>query len=87
MDTKKIKKTANQKIAEAKNKGAKLEKATMQELKKVQKQMEETSKKVSAYIKKNPEKASLLSAGIGAALGTITALFISRRSKGSKDKK
>ena len=68
------------------NKGADLEAATMKELKKIQKQMEETSKKVGDYIKKNPEKAALVSAGVGAALGAITAFFISKRDKNKKKK-
>jgi len=45
--------------------------------------METTSKKVSAYIKKNPEKAAAIAAGIGAALGTVAGIFMS----GGKKKK
>ena len=86
MDAKKIKKTVDENIVKAKNKGADLEVKTMKELKKIQKQMEETSKKVGNYIKKNPEKAALVSAGVGAALGAITAFFISKRSKNKKKK-
>jgi len=86
MDAKKIKKTVDENIVKAKNKGADLEAATMKELKKIQKQMEETSKKVGNYIKKNPEKAALVSAGVGAALGAITAFFISKRGENRKKK-
>ncbi|HBI16776.1 MAG TPA: hypothetical protein DDY52_01270 [Candidatus Moranbacteria bacterium] len=76
MDTKEIKKVVDANIEKAKKKGAEMEGATMKELKKIQKQMEVTSKKVEAYVKKNPEKAALIAAGIGAALGTVAGLFM-----------
>ncbi|MEI9966135.1 MAG: hypothetical protein WDN67_00430 [Candidatus Moraniibacteriota bacterium] len=47
------------------------------EITKVRKQVEANMKKVDAYIKKNPEKSALISAGIGAALGAVTAMFLS----------
>lgn len=76
MDTKEIKKVVEANIEKAKKKGVEMEGATMKELKKIQKQMEATSKKVEAYVKKNPEKAALIAAGIGAALGTVAGLFM-----------
>jgi len=86
MDTKKIKKTMSGNIKKAKQKGNKIEVVAMKELKKIQKQMETTSKKVGAYVKKNPEKATLISAGLGAAIGTVTALLISKKAKNKKKK-
>ena len=36
-------------------------------------------KEVAKHIKKNPEKAVLIAAGIGAAIGAITALALSKK--------
>lgn len=80
MDKKKIEETVNK----AKSEGAKMEKAALAELKKIHKQMEAASKKVGNYVKKNPEKAAMISAGIGAALGAVTAILISGRGKKKK---
>jgi len=79
----KAKKVIDKNVEIAKKKGAELEGTAMKEFKKIQKEMETTSKKVSAYIKKNPEKAAAIAAGIGAALGTVAGLFMS----GGKKKK
>lgn len=75
-EVKKVKKAINANIAKAKVKGAELEGVAMKELKKIEKELESTSKKVGAYIKKNPEKAAMIAAGIGAALGTVAGLFM-----------
>ena len=41
----------------------------------------EVDKKVTGYAKKNPEKAMLIAAGIGAAVGAGVALALSRMKK------
>lgn len=82
-EVKKVKKVVNANIAKAKEKGAELEGMAMKEYKKIEKELESTSKKVGAYIKKNPEKAAAIAAGIGAALGTVAGLFMG----GGKKKK
>lgn len=84
-EIKKVKKVMNTNIAKAKEKGAQLEGVAMKEINKIKKEMEVTSKKVETYIKKNPEKAALIAAGIGAALGTVAGLFMAS-GKGKKKK-
>jgi ElaB/YqjD/DUF883 family membrane-anchored ribosome-binding protein len=44
-------------------------KAAEKELAKIKKRVDGTLKTVDDYVKKNPEKAAAISAGIGAALG------------------
>jgi ElaB/YqjD/DUF883 family membrane-anchored ribosome-binding protein len=60
-----------------------------EEAKKVKEHMQEATKKTQDYIKKNPEKAAMISAGIGAAVGAaMAALMGHRRSrKDNQDKK
>ncbi|MFZ2154196.1 MAG: hypothetical protein WAV16_03110 [Candidatus Moraniibacteriota bacterium] len=82
-EVRKVQKVVNDNIAKAKEKGAALEGVAMKEIKKIQKEMESTSKKVEAYVKKNPEKAAAIAAGIGVALGTVAGLFMA----GGKKKK
>jgi ElaB/YqjD/DUF883 family membrane-anchored ribosome-binding protein len=53
------------------------------EIAKVRKQVESTMKKADDLIKRNPEKAVLVSAGIGAALGAVAAILMG----GDKKKK
>lgn len=54
------------------------------EMAKVKKQLESTYSTVEGYAKKNPEKAALVAAGIGAALGAALTLLISGGKKGKK---
>jgi ElaB/YqjD/DUF883 family membrane-anchored ribosome-binding protein len=54
------------------------------EMTKVKKQLESTYATVESYAKKNPEKAAMVAAGIGAALGAAVALLISGGKKGRK---
>lgn len=54
------------------------------EMAKVKKQLESTYNTVESYAKKNPEKAALVAAGIGAALGAAVALLMSGGKKGKK---
>ncbi|MDD5146180.1 MAG: hypothetical protein PHN39_00295 [Candidatus Pacebacteria bacterium] len=52
------------------------------EIEKVKKDLEKAKNQVEGFVKKNPEKAALISAGIGVALGAVmTALM-----KGGKKK-
>lgn len=81
MDAKKAKKVITENVDKVKEQSAKIEGAAIKEFKKIQKEMEGASKKIGAYIKKNPEKAALISAGIGAALGTVAAMLIGRKKK------
>lgn len=55
------------------------------EIAKVKKHLDTTMKTVDGFVKKNPEKAAAISAGIGAALGAAIALLVS--SGDSKKKK
>ncbi len=54
------------------------------EIAKARKQVESTMKKADDLIKRNPEKAVLVSAGIGAALGAVAAILIGGDSKKKK---
>ncbi len=54
------------------------------EVAKVKKQLENTYATVEHYAKKNPEKAAMVAAGIGAALGAAIALLMSTGKKGKK---
>lgn len=96
MDTKKAKTVLKKGVMKAKRevkKGAKevqkkssgLEASAMKEFSKMKMKMEGVSKKVESYVKKNPEKAMLISAGIAAALAGVAALAASK--KGTKKKK
>jgi len=69
------------KALEVKEKAGKL---VEKEIDKIKKEMEKAVKKASDFAKKNPERAALISAGIGAALGTALAMFISEKSKKKK---
>lgn len=56
----------------------------VKEVAKVKKQLESTYVTVESYAKKNPEKAAMVAAGIGAALGAAIALLMSTGKKGKK---
>jgi Asp-tRNA(Asn)/Glu-tRNA(Gln) amidotransferase B subunit len=86
-EVKKVVKVVDANLAKAKKKGAELETVAIKEFKKIQKEMEITSKKVAAYIKKNPERAAMITAGVGAALGTVVGLFIGATKGKTKGKK
>lgn len=92
MDTKKVisrgKRTIKKNIKIAQVKGDDLQKIAMKEYETVKKQMDVTAKKVGDYIKKNPKKAAMISAGIGAALGAaLGAVAGIIASAGGKKKK
>lgn len=52
-----------------------------QEMTKMQKQVGTSLKKASQYMKQNPEKAALVAAGVGAALGAALALLVGKKKK------
>lgn len=56
----------------------------VKEVAKVKKQLESTYATVENYAKRNPEKAAVVAAGIGAALGAAVALLMSGGKKGKK---
>lgn len=61
-----------------------LEKSRMQaekELAKVKKHVDTMLKQTEDFVKKNPEKAAMISAGIGAALGAAVALLLGGKKK------
>jgi len=51
------------------------------ELAKAKIEMTKATKKVEAFVKKNPEKAAIISAGIGAAIGAAVAALIVKKKK------
>jgi ElaB/YqjD/DUF883 family membrane-anchored ribosome-binding protein len=83
MNKKQVKSIVRKNVKQAKATSAELEKLAMKEYEMIKKQMEATSKKVQAYVKKNPAKAAAIAAGIGATLGTIAGLLAA----GGKKKK
>jgi ElaB/YqjD/DUF883 family membrane-anchored ribosome-binding protein len=54
------------------------------EMAKVKQHVAASIKKVDDYVKKNPEKAAVISAGIGAALGAAIALLVGSKKGGKK---
>lgn len=64
---------------------ADVQKTVEAELKKIKRDMEAAAKKAEAYIKKNPEKAAAISAGVGAALGAAAALLMGGANKKKKN--
>ncbi len=63
---------------------AKSRKLAERELSKIKTTVSSKMKEVERFVDKNPEKAALISAGIGAALGAAMALFMH---KGAKKKR
>lgn len=56
----------------------------VKEVAKVKKQLTSTYATVEGYAKKNPEKAAMVAAGIGAALGAALTLLMRGGKKGKK---
>ncbi len=65
----------------AKGKMEDVKKTAEKEITKIKKEMDKSAKKVESYIKKNPEKATLISAGVGAALGAAVAMLMKGKKK------
>lgn len=79
-----IRKAVNKNVKKAQVKGNELEAYALKEYDKIKKQMDATSKKVEAYVKKNPEKVAAISAGIGMALGAVAGVLAGRALKKKK---
>lgn len=56
------------------------------EMAKVKRHVDASIRKVEDFVKKNPEKAAAISAGIGAALGAALALLVGGGKKNGKKK-
>jgi ElaB/YqjD/DUF883 family membrane-anchored ribosome-binding protein len=54
------------------------------EMAKVKSYIASSIKKVDGYVRKNPEEAVAVSAGVGAALGAAIALLLGNRKSGKK---
>jgi ElaB/YqjD/DUF883 family membrane-anchored ribosome-binding protein len=63
---------------------ADMEKLAEKEIAKAKKEMEKAVNQVESYIRKNPEQAAVISAGIGAALGAAISVLMSGGSKKKK---
>jgi ElaB/YqjD/DUF883 family membrane-anchored ribosome-binding protein len=72
------KKDAKKKIDAMKKK---MQLMTAKELKRAQVEMAKAAKKVEEIIKKNPEKAAIVAAGIGAAVGAAITALVTRKKK------
>lgn len=57
------------------------------EMAKAKQYAESSIKKVEDYVRKNPEKAAMISTGIGAALGAALALLVGDKTAGKKGSK
>jgi ElaB/YqjD/DUF883 family membrane-anchored ribosome-binding protein len=81
MNKKQIKKVVKKNVKKVQMTGAELEKIATKEYEKIKKQMDATAKKVESFVKKNPEKAAAISAGIGMALGAVAGILASKGKK------
>jgi len=81
MNKQQMKKAVVKNVKKVQAKSAEFEKVAKKEYEKIKKQMDATAKKVEGFIKKNPEKAAAISAGIGMALGTIAGILASKGKK------
>jgi ElaB/YqjD/DUF883 family membrane-anchored ribosome-binding protein len=70
-----IRKTVSKQV----NDIATLAKDAQAQLEHARTQWTRAEKEVNAYVKKNPRKAALMAAGIGAAIGAAAALTIKRK--------
>lgn len=59
----------------------KVQQMTVKELKRAKVEMAKAARKVEDYIKKNPQKAAMVAAGIGAAVGAAIALGKKKKKK------
>ncbi len=63
---------------------ARARKMVEREAAKIKKSVDASVKQVDGYVRKNPEKAAAIAAGVAAALGAAAALIASRGKKGKK---
>lgn len=54
---------------------------TQKEIARAKVEMAKAAKKVEQFVKKNPEKAAIISAGIGAAVGAAVAALVAKKKK------
>ena len=91
MNTKQVKKSIKKGAQKTKSVAVKkeqeLEKVARQELQRVKKHLSTASKDVEGFIKKNPAKATAISASIGAALGGALAFLFTGNKKKTTSKK
>ena len=69
---------------------AELEKSRVlaeKEIAKVKKKLEGTLAKAEKYVKNNPEKATMIAVGIGAAIGSALTMYANHKSKKTSSKK
>ena len=81
MNAKQVKKVVVKNVKKARETGVEIEKIAKREYAKIKKQMDATAEKIEGFVKKNPEKAAAISAGIGLALGTIGGIMASKGKK------
>lgn len=62
----------------------KLEQVAEKEIKKAKQEMQKAAKNIEQLIKRHPERAAMITAGIGAALGAASAMLISNLTKKKK---
>ena len=80
MDTKNVEALAKEAKKKIMSEVSQVEAGAQKELAKVKKVAENTIKQAEQYVKKNPEKAALVAAGIGAALGAAMAMLLTGKS-------
>ncbi|MDQ5976488.1 MAG: hypothetical protein QG664_401 [Patescibacteria group bacterium] len=84
MDTKNVEAVAKE-VKQKITKGlSQAEAQATKELAKVKKATESVVKQAEQFVKKNPEKATLIATGIGAALGAAAAMLFSQGGKKKK---
>jgi ElaB/YqjD/DUF883 family membrane-anchored ribosome-binding protein len=84
MDTKNVEAVAKEVKQRITRGFSNAESQAMKELAKVKKSTESMVKQTEQFVKKNPEKAALVAASIGAALGAAAAMLFSQDSKKKK---
>lgn len=66
----------------------KVKEVAEEEVKKVKKELLESIRKTQSFMRKNPEKIAMISAGIGATVGAfLTKLAVSKKKTAQKTKK
>ena len=84
MDTKNVEAVAKEVKQKLTKSLSQAEAQATKELAKVKKATETVVKQSEQFVKKNPEKATLVAAGIGAALGAAAAMLFSQGGKKKK---